>query len=295
MEHILSFLKYLEFEKRYSKRTVESYNIDLVQFCDFCKSKANIQDITKVEPITVRDWIVFLLDSGVSNRSVNRKLSALKSLYRYLQRQELVEINPLLKIDSLKNKKRLPVFVTETKMEQLLDEVLIGGNGFTEIRNRLIVDMFYFTGIRLSELINIKERDIDFSGSQIKVLGKRNKERIVPITKELLDNINSYKLIKDQTIQVKCDFLFVTQKGEMLYPKLVYRIVKTALASVTTMDKKSPHVLRHTFATHMLNNGAGINAIKELLGHSNLAATQVYTHNTFEKLKKIYKQAHPRA
>lgn len=294
MECILSFLKYLEFEKRYSKRTVESYHIDLVQFCDFCTSKANIEDITKVEPFSVRDWIVFLLDSGISNRSVNRKLSALNSLFRYLQRMEMVVSNPLSKIDSLKIKKRLPVFVSETKMGQLLDDVLCGTE-FTDLRSMLILDMFYLTGIRLSELINIKEKDIDFSGSTIKVLGKRNKERIIPVTKELLQNCNKYLQVRNQEVPIKCEFLFVTHKGEKLYPKLVYRTVKNALTSVTTMEKRSPHVLRHTFATHMLNNGAGINAIKELLGHENLAATQIYTHNSFEKLKKIYKQAHPRA
>jgi integrase/recombinase XerC len=207
---------------------------------------------------------------------------------------EMVVSNPLAKIDSLKIKKRLPVFVSETKMGQLLDDVLCGTE-FTDLRSMLMLDMFYLTGIRLSELINIKETDIDFSGSTIKVLGKRNKERIIPVTKELLLNCNKYLQVRNQEVPKKCEFLFVTHKGEKLYPKLVYRTVKSALTSVTTMEKRSPHVLRHTFATHMLNNGAGINAIKELLGHENLAATQIYTHNSFEKLKKIYKQAHPRA
>jgi integrase/recombinase XerC len=292
MEHILSFLKYLEFEKRYSKLTVESYQIDLLQFVDFCKSKANIIDLTTIEPITVRDWIVFLLDSGISNRSVNRKLSALKSYFRYLQKHEIVLYNPLVKIDSLKIKKRLPVFVTETKMEQVFGENKEGE--FSDLRNLLIIEILYSTGIRLSELIHLKQADIDFSGSLIKVLGKRNKERLIPVSEILLDNIKIYIQAKLSTNSGN-EFLFYTDKGEKLYPKFVYRIVNNALSMVTTMDKRSPHVLRHTFATHLLNNGAGINAIKELLGHANLAATQIYTHNTFEKLKKIYKQAHPRA
>jgi len=295
MEHILSFLKYLEFEKRYSNRTIESYQIDLMQFLDFCAKIANIQELTLVQSIVMRDWIVYLLDSGISNRSVNRKISAVKSLFKYLLRKGIILTNPLSRIESLKNKKRLPVFVTEAKMDLLLDEK-IWENNFSGIRNRLIIEVFYLTGIRLSELINLKVYDIDISSSLIKVLGKRNKERIVPISKELKVSIEEYIDFKYQLFgKLEHDFLFVTHKGEKLYSKLVYRIVKDLLTAITTMDKKSPHVLRHTFATHMLNNGAGINAIKELLGHANLAATQVYTHNTFEKLKKIYKLAHPRA
>lgn len=295
MEYILSFLKYLEFEKRYSSRTIESYQIDLIQFNEFCVKIASVQELKHVQSLTIRDWIVYLLDSGISNRSVNRKISALKSFYRYLLRKDIISINPFLKIESLKNKKRLPVFVSEEKMEVLLDDNEWSGD-FSGIRNKLIIEMFYTTGIRLSELINLKESNIDLTSSLIKVLGKRNKERIIPITRELNETIKEYLESKAKLFgSLESSFLLVTQKGDKLYPKLVYRIVIKLLSTVTSMDKKSPHVLRHTFATHMLNNGAGINAIKELLGHANLAATQVYTHNTFEKLKKIYKLAHPRA
>jgi integrase/recombinase XerC len=295
MELILSFLKYLEFEKRYSKRTVESYHSDLIQFYNFCSEHAALDDLRKVQAVTVRDWIIYLVENGSQNRSVNRKISALKSFYKYLHRLNLIDVNPAQRIDSLKVKKRLPVFVPETHMEHFTDEASLSDD-FFGVRNKTILELLYFTGIRLSEVINIKVNDFDPINLTIKVHGKRNKDRNIPITGPFKDRVLTYiKLRNDSFGKTSNTFLFVTRKGEKLYPKLVYRVVNAALSGITTINKKSPHVLRHTFATHMLNNGAEINAIKELLGHANLAATQIYTHNTFEKLKKIYKQAHPRA
>jgi integrase/recombinase XerC len=295
MDQIVSFLKYLEFEKRYSTRTVVSYHTDLLQFADFCLKNSAIESILNVESLTIRDWIVYLLDAGYTNRSVNRKISALKSFYKYLLRNKFIESLPVTKIESLKNKKRLPVFVPESKISQLAEEI-DWGEGFSGYRNALIVQMLYFTGMRLSELLFLKDTDFDHSNLSIKVLGKRNKERLIPITPQFSSEIVKYIGLKHEVFdETSSQYLFVTDKGTRLYPNFVYRVVKSALSLITTMDKRSPHVLRHTFATHMLNNGAEINAIKELLGHANLAATQIYTHNTFEKLKKIYKQAHPRA
>lgn len=294
MDYILSFLNYLEFEKRYSKRTIESYRIDLLQFSNYC-SIQHYSDLLLVDARLIRSWIVELLEGNCANRSVNRKISTLKSFYKFLLRQGYLTSNPLFKVESLKTGKQLPVFVTQNQTEQLFNEVEFGLD-FQGVRNKLILALFYATGIRLSELIHLKSRDIDKVNLTIKVLGKRNKERIIPITREMLSTIDNYCSLKmSEAFDQTAEYLLVTDKGEKLYPKFVYRVVTAALRLVSTQDKKSPHVLRHTFATHMLNNGAEINAIKELLGHSSLAATQVYTHNTFEKLKEIYKQAHPRA
>jgi integrase/recombinase XerC len=294
MDFITSFLNYLEFEKRYSTRTIESYRTDLMQFNEFCISN-KISDLLVVDHKLIRGWIVILLEENCQNRSVNRKISTLKSFYKYLLRQGHINYNPLLKVESLKTGKQLPAFVTTNQTQQLFTDVEFGAD-FHGVRNKLILELFYATGIRLSELVNLKITDIDKVNLTIKVLGKRNKERIIPITKEMQVVIDNYlSFFKAEEFSQNAVYLIVTDKGEQVYPKFVYRVVTAALKLVSTQDKRSPHVLRHTFATHMLNNGAEINAIKELLGHSSLAATQVYTHNTFEKLKKIYKQAHPRA
>lgn len=294
MDTILSFLNHLEFEKRYSKRTIESYHTDILQFQEFCQNYT-IDDITLADSKIVRDWIISLIENKFENRSVNRKISALKTFYKYLLRQGTILKNPLIKIDALKAKKRLPGFVTDNQIDVLFNEI-----GFTSdfigIRDKLIIEIFYNTGIRLSELINLHTKDIDRVNLTIKVFGKRKKERIIPVMPGLIHEIDNYLGLRTLTFeQLKFDFLLVTEKGLKLYPKLVYRLVNHYLSIITTLDKRSPHVLRHTFATQMLNNGAAIGAIKELLGHSNLAATQIYTHNSFEKLKKVYKQAHPRA
>jgi integrase/recombinase XerC len=239
----------------------------------------------------IRSWIVSLMEQKISSRSVNRKITTLKTFYKFLLRQKVVADNPMLKIQSPKTSKRLPVFVEKEKMDILLDNIEFG-NDEEGVRNKLIIEMFYSTGMRLSELINLKHKNVDLSSGQLKVLGKRNKERIIPFNNELKSKIEEYLNTQKRKTN---ETLFTTADGKKMYEKLVYKIVKQYLSLVTTIDKKSPHVLRHTFATHMLNNGADLNSIKELLGHANLSATQVYTHNTVEKLKNIHKQAHPKA
>jgi integrase/recombinase XerC len=287
------FLAYLQFEKRYSSHTVTAYRTDLDQFYEYLTYQYNITDIPGVTHSMIRSWLVNMLQNGTGARSVNRKLTTLKSFYKYLLRNGVVEINPMRKITSPKTPKRLPVFVEKDKMELLLDHVDFG-EGFQGIRNKLILELFYATGMRLSELVNLKETDLDFHHDTIKVLGKRNKERLIPFGKKIEVLITSYLAEKRKTFG-SINELFLTDKGKPVYPKMVYRIVTKYLGEVTTLEKKSPHVLRHTFATHLLNNGAELNAVKELLGHASLSATQVYTHNTIDNLKRIYKQAHPKA
>jgi integrase/recombinase XerC len=291
MDYAVAFLNFLKFEKRYSKYTVEAYEMDLAQYFEYC----NQQHTNAIEATArvVRGWVVFLLESGIANRSVNRKISSLKTFYKFLFREGYIQVNPLVKIESLKNRKTLPSFLTENQVNQVLDELQFTDD-YAGKRDRLIIEIFYHTGIRLSELINIRIQDIDISNQTLKVLGKRNKERIIPITQSLQKSISAYMVFRNE-IEGADAYLLLTNGGEKLYPVFVYNVVKQVLSLVTTQEKRSPHVLRHTFATHLLNNGAEINAIKELLGHSSLAATQVYTHNSFEKLKRIYKQAHPRA
>jgi integrase/recombinase XerC len=288
-----SFLKYIQFEKRYSKYTIISYSKDLEQYFDFCDK--NTKDFVPGEKDykIIRNWIVYLMEEKNSSRSVTRKISTLKSFYKYLLKEGFLKTNPLSKIISPKISKKLPYFVEEKQINTLLDEVDFNNN-FEGIRNKLIIEILYSTGIRLSELKNLKVPDIDFNNLTIKVLGKRNKERIIPFSNSLKSSIGEYIKIRSQVVS-NCNFLLITEKGSQVYEKLIYRVVNKYLNIVSTIEKKSPHVIRHTFATHMLNHGADLNAIKELLGHSNLAATQIYTHNTFEKLKKVYKQAHPRA
>ena len=284
------FIQYISSEKRFSEHTIKSYSSDISQFQDFLSSEFDITN--KVEEISfqlIRSWIAFLLESGINPRSVNRKISTLKTYFKFLLREGVLQENPMLKVISPKSKKRLPVFIEEDQIENLLNKVEFE-EGFVGERNKLIIEMFYVTGIRLSELINIKITSIDFENSLVKVLGKRNKERLIPLSSNMLEELKNF--IKKHQIN---HFLFTNLDGNKLYTKLVYRVVSKYIGKISSVNKKSPHILRHTFATHMLNNGADINAIKELLGHANLSATQVYTHNTIEKLKSVYKQAHPRA
>jgi len=284
------FKKYIQFEKRFSTHTVVAYQNDLLQFSDYLSQAYKISNIAEVNHLIIRSWIVDLMNQKITPRSVNRKITTLKTFYKFLLRQKIVAENPMLKIQSPKTSKRLPVFVEKEKMDVLLDNVEFGED-FSGQRNKLIIELFYSTGMRLSELINLKTADIDLYSNTLKVLGKRNKERIIPFSAELKKQIEKYMALKVDTTN---EYLLSRESGKKLYEKFVYTIVKTYLSQVTTIDKKSPHVLRHTFATHMLNNGADLNAIKDLLGHANLSATQVYTHNTVEKLKNIHKQAHPK-
>ena len=287
--HKNNFLKYIEFEKRYSKHTLISYNTDLTQFLNFLHTEYEISDVSEVSHQIIRSWISSMLDSGISSRSVNRKITTLKSFYKYLMQEDVVTENPTQKIISPKNAKKLPVFVEKSKMDELLSEIEFPDT-FEGERDKLIIDVFYMTGMRLSELLGIRKKDINFSKSSIKVLGKRNKERIIPLSVNLLNQLKKFS--EKHKIN---SYFFVNFDGKKLSAKNIYNIVNKYLGMVSSLEKKSPHILRHTFATHMLNNGADINAIKEILGHANLSATQVYTHNTIEKLKTIYKQAHPRA
>lgn len=284
------FLEFIQYEKRASKHTLVAYSNDIKQFVTYLSTTYEITKIAEVNHTIIRSWIVSLMEQKISPRSVNRKITTLKTLYKFLLRQSIVTENPMLKILSPKTSKRLPVFIEKEKMDNLLDDTVFGDD-FEGQRNKLIIELFYATGIRLSELINLKQSNVDLYQSQIKVLGKRNKERIIPFNTILKDQIQQYITAK---ADLNDEFLFINKNGKQLYEKFVYRIVNTYLSQITTVNKKSPHVLRHTFATHMLNNGADLNAIKELLGHANLSATQVYTHNTVEKLKNIHKQAHPK-
>jgi len=291
-KQITSFFDYLTYEKKYSAHTLTSYKNDISQFIAFINPNDESFAITDINYQQIRAWVASLLKDKIAARSVNRKLSSLKSFFKYLQRQQMIEVNPMAKILGPKTPKRLPVFVDEHQMEDLFAEVKFD-DGFNGLRDRLILDLFYQTGIRRSELTNLKEIDLDLFNSTIKVLGKRNKERIIPISLPLKRNLESYLQVK-QELNLSNMMLLVSEKGHKLSEQAVYNSVKKYLSQVTTIQKKSPHVLRHTFATHLLNNGADINAVKDLLGHANLSATQVYTHNTIDKLKKSYKQAHPR-
>ena len=290
------FLDYITYEKRYSPNTVKAYQTDLVQFFAFLEGNYGTSDITKVDYQMIRSWIVYLINNKVTTRSVNRKITTLKSYFRFLMKDGVIEENPMGRIIAPKTSRRLPVFVETAGMEKLFGEVQ-WGEGYEAERDKLVMEFFYATGMRLSELINLKESDLDVTKKTMKVTGKRNKQRIIPFTAHLADMIPAYLIIKRSTFEEQPaePWLFLTKKGEQLKPRMVNRLVHKYLDQVTTISKRSPHVIRHTFATHMLNNGADLNVIKEILGHANLSATQVYTHNTIEKLKSIYKQAHPRA
>ena len=295
MSHKESFLQYLQIEKRYSPHTVRSYLNDLDQFYSFLSSQGLPDDPVTVTSHDIRAWIVSMLENNYATVSVHRKISCLRVFYRFLRKEGFVKSDPLQKVVLPKRKKSLPVFVEEEALVKLLDNYSFG-NGFAGIRNRTIIEMLYLTGMRRSELIGLRNIDVDLHEASVKVTGKRNKQRIIPLVKPFVKRLEEYIKVRDELITAGNEgWFFITDKGNKLYDKYVYNTVNRYLTMVTTIDKKSPHILRHTFATHMLNRGADLNSIKELLGHANLSATQIYTHNTFEKLKKIYKQAHPRA
>lgn len=293
---INDFLTYLQYEKRCSPHTLQAYKIDLQQFEDFLKV-ALTNSIEAVQATDVKNFMVELLEQKkLTESAVNRKLSSLKSFYKFLHRENKISKNPTKLIKTLKTPKKLPVFVEDVKMDALLDGEHSFDDSFTGKRDKLVVELLFGTGIRLSELIGLKEEDFNVYEGTIKVLGKRNKERLIPLHKALQNEVLEFVSLKTlQYFDNKSPYLIVTNSGGQAYPNLIYRIVNSCLKLVSTQEKKSPHVLRHSFASSLLNRGADLNAIKELLGHASLAATQVYTHNSVERLKSIYKQAHPRA
>lgn len=286
LEH---FIQYLSFEKRYSPHTIGAYEHDVQQFIDFA-DLTSIKDFQEVNSFLIRGWIVQLIDDGISNRSVNRKLASLRTYFKWLRKEGQITTNPLAKIQGPKNEKRLPVFVKESELESAKTSLLFSTD-FNGVRDELMFELFYQTGIRLSELIGLKDSDV--SEQHIKVLGKRSKERLIPISNQLSQTIQLFRTMKKK-MHIDSLKLFTRENGLDLYPSLVYRKINTILATLTTSDKKSPHVLRHTFATHLLNRGTGLETLKDLLGHANLSATQVYTHNSFAQLTAVYAQAHPR-
>jgi integrase/recombinase XerC len=292
------FFNYLTVERRFSKHTIVSYQTDLLQFSNFIKDTYEVEDIREVSHLYIRSWVVSLMENGIDPKSVNRKITALRSFYKFLIKTGVVDKNPMLKIHAPKISKKLPEFLDDKKMDALFDNMSNDGNVYEQARDFLVLDFFYRTGVRLSELIELKIENVNLHNLSVTVTGKRNKVRQIPITIGFKQAIEKYlKLRKEflNELSTNCHYFFTDNKGNKMYPVFVYRIVKANIQMVSTGKKKSPHILRHTFATTMLNNGADINVIKELLGHSNLSATQVYTHNTIEKLKEVYKQAFPKA
>ncbi len=295
MDHKESFLQYLQVEKRYSSLTVNSYLNDLNQFYRFLENEGYASDPSQITSHDIRSWIVSLVESKYSSRSIHRKISSLRSFYRYLRKSGIVNSNPLEKVILPKAKKRLPVFVEEESLDLLLDGIEFGDD-YVGVRDRTIIEMLYLTGMRRAELTGLREDDIDLQEGTVKVTGKRNKQRIIPLLRQFTARLEEYIRTRDEYFPGRqAEWFFLSNKGNKMYDKCVYNTVKRYLSMVTTIERKSPHILRHTFATHMLNHGADLNSIKEFLGHANLSATQVYTHNSFEKLKRIYRQAHPRA
>jgi integrase/recombinase XerC len=291
---IEKYTGYLRYEKNFSLHTEISYSTDLRQFAEFLRERFSGMDIKNVDSDVVRMWIASLMEAGIAARSVNRKLSTLKSFYKYLQRINEVSVNPAKKITGPKTSKPIPSFVNNGDMEKVLEESNFG-NTFESLRDRIMIELFYVTGIRRAELIGLKDADVDFIAETILVTGKRNKQRLIPFSDGMKTMIEQYLVARNESVENLSGYLFVKDNGQRLYPMLVHRIVTENLSQIPTLSKTSPHVLRHSFATGMLNNGADINAVKELLGHSSLAATEIYTHTSFEELKKIYNKAHPRA
>lgn len=292
---IESFLQYLRYEKNYSSHTVEAYESDLMQFKQFFCGE-EIFNPQEIDTVIVRRWIISLMEEGYSSLSVNRKLSSLKSFFKYLSRYKQIENNPMKKVSGPKTNKSLPYFVKDREMDNLLLDFTEEEKSFEGERDKAILDAFYSTGMRCAELVGLKEEDIDFGAQLIKVTGKRNKQRLIPFSIALKDSLQNYRTIRDEKVSgQEINTFFVRKDGRPLTNNIVYHIVRKKLAAVPNLSKRSPHVLRHTFATSMLNNGADLNAVKELLGHASLSSTEVYTHTTFEELKKTYHQAHPRA
>ena len=290
------FIQFLASEKHYSHHTLIAYRNDLSQFFSFTESQFGLNEVSLSDHQIIRSWLAHLVQSGTNPRNVNRKLSTLKSYFRFLIKRGVIAENPMQRVVAPKVAKKLPAFVSQAKMDELFNSIGFEP-GFHGMRSRMVMEMLYATGMRVSELTALKHNDIDTSSQALRVIGKRNKQRIIPFTSHLQQVIKAYIEVKESHLgPVNPDDYFISSiKGKKAYPKLIYNIVTQSLALVTTQTRKSPHIIRHTFATGMLNNGADLNAIKELLGHASLAATQVYTHNTIERIKRIYQQAHPKA
>ncbi|MEL0644773.1 tyrosine-type recombinase/integrase [Olleya sp. Ti.3.14] len=290
-----AFLDYLLLEKKYSQLTVNAYKKDIESFMAFISSEEETNTIQETNYSQIRSWIVSLVQKGITNRSINRKISALNGFFKFLLKIEEVKLNPLSKHKALKTSKKVQIPFSEKEINTVLDQIN-HNQDFEGVRNKLIIELFYSTGIRRIELINIKLKDIDLENKTIKILGKRNKERIIPLLNMVKDSVDIYKLERNKLETITDnEYLFLTKKGVKVYETLVYRIINDYFSKASTKVKKSPHILRHSFATHLLNQGAELNAVKELLGHSSLAATQVYTHNSIAELKKVYAKAHPRS
>jgi integrase/recombinase XerC len=293
MDRKESFLQYIRTEKRYSRYTVTSYKKDLDQFFEWMQMNHPGMDPEEAVTAQVRGWMVSLIEGGSTASTVHRKISALRAFYRYMRKHGYGNADPMSGVKLPKKPRQLPVFVTEESLDRLLDDYKFGDN-FSGVRDRTIVEFLYLTGMRRSELISLRDEDVDLSSGQVRVTGKRGKQRVIPLASGFIKSLGQYLDARRQE-GLAGGWFFVTGRGNKMYDKSVYNIVRRYLSMVTTIEKRSPHVLRHTFATQMLNHGADLNSIKELLGHASLSATQVYTHNTFEQLKKVYKQAHPRA
>jgi len=292
---IQSFLDYLKYQKRYSAYTIRSYHDDLVQFFSFLETQFGEVSLSMIGHHHVRSWLASIKEKDNTSKTINRKISSLKSFFKYLVKTSALEQTPMTRVITPKNSRRLPDFIREGDADKLIG-TLKNTEDWKGLNTKMLITLFYSTGMRLSELVNLKESEVDFGRKQLKVLGKGNKERIIPISQEVVVIIKDYIQHKKKEFGAADNALLVTEKGRKMYSKYPYLLVKAFLSSeVKTLNKKSPHVLRHSFATHLSNNGADLNAIKELLGHSSLAATQVYTHNTIEKLKNVYKKAHPKA
>lgn len=296
LPEIQSFIDYLKFEKRYSAHTIRSYHDDLIQFSVFLDTQFGNVNLKEISQSLIRSWLASLKENDVTARTINRKISTLKSFFKFQLKQGQIENTPMFNVHAPKISKRLPVFIKEKELADLTKALETNTEDWDSLNTKMLITIFYATGMRLSEVINLREKQVDFSRKQLKVLGKGNKERIIPAGPDLLDTIKKYTSEKRRNFEKTDDVLLVTPKGKKLYPKYAYNLVRNILSEeIKTLDRKSPHVLRHTFATHLMNNGANLDAVKELLGHASLASTQVYTHNTIEKLKNVYKKAHPKA
>ena len=297
MKQIEAYLSYITHIKKYSISTVDAYRCDIMQFLNFAESQYDCRDIALCSHLMIRAWIVHMHKEGAASpRSINRKLSSLNGYFKFLIKENIITLNPMKKVTAPKVSKKLPNYIVKEEMVQLVDHPQLDPDPFKMSRNTLIINLLYQTGMRRTELINLRDEDINWSRMEIRVVGKGKKQRIIPITEFLISEISKYRDVRNHKFGIcPSPVLIVSDRGVKMNPKSLYNIVKSYLSLVSSSDKKSPHVLRHTFATHLLNNGADLNAIKEILGHANLSATQVYTHNSVERLIEVYKQAHPKA